>query len=255
MRTTRVLAVIFGGLTLQTAGCAEEGDLLPEDLEARELPILAEVEIARGHTIYFFAGEEEGVPLTAQMSEVAPSGAPSVMAAVEERSATTLEVFLAVSPDGTQPPDELVASHALEVEASGRDSDEVKPFVLPDVENRTRSSDCDTYSAFVDWWLYDLGNTNDGYHYASGTSWLTTGPWYSYSELGGCNKNGSSKDFSAGRFCDGWSFWIYGSAVPVSAGSMYHTTFNNYPDDCNYSVKVTYPGGATGNARLIIDPD
>jgi hypothetical protein len=249
------MGLILSGLILQVAGCAEESDFIPADgeTEEREAPILAEVEIAEGHTIYFFGAGEEFAS-TVHMSEVAPSGAPSVMAAVEEHSATSLEVFLAVSP-GASPPAELVTSHPREVEMIGRDSDDVKPFALPDVESRTRSSDCDSYSAFIDWWD-DLGNTNEGYHYASGTYTLGTGGWHYEGYLGGCNKNGSTKNFTRGIHCDGSIFWSFDTAVPVSAGSMYYPTpYNNYPSDCEYAVKIIYPGGATGNGRLIVDVD
>lgn len=134
-----------GALSIAAAGCdpdAEDlGDgidveaLEDEDAEVRfvEYEVIAELVTEDGSTLVFTReplseGSEEYLVGTRMTG---PVGGIDYGTLILEQELTPLEVFLAFAPEGAEPPEELQVIHHAIVSAKPRETDELRPLMVP----------------------------------------------------------------------------------------------------------------------------
>lgn len=151
-----VYAVAAGlALTLGT-GCVlgdqEDFAAFEPEVVAAHVDVMSQFELADGVEMTFSAeyetAERTGEPVLS-ITVVGPANAHPYLADFRSRAATSLEVFLAVAPAGTEVPAEIQAAHEREAAFLAR-SAEVRGFDLDPVYKPTvDSASCNSYSAFT----------------------------------------------------------------------------------------------------------
>jgi hypothetical protein len=171
----RALISGLAGAMLALTGCAADLDTgdAPAEREMVEYSpdIIAQIKTDSGVQLTFTAeyesGDGSGDPVVA-ITELVPASAPSYLDYLREQQATSLESFLALSPEGTEAPARLRAAHEREAIELGR-SAEVREVSLASVTMSATydSATCDSYAAFtnsVSSWIAELTGSSTNHH-------------------------------------------------------------------------------------------
>lgn len=223
--SSALLTMTAAALCLTATGCAAQdsdvaaGDLEPEAISTGEARVVASVDVGYGQVDFIESTDPDGAK-SISMSETSPNTFKETpLDAMQPTFHTHLEIFEAVAPDAPVP-QELVAAHALEALALGRETDEIVPARF-DKDMPIEKSDA-TCRAYV---FADVPDTSDGCwsydwihkyskNYTSGDATLYLNNSSSYSTtanvtLGICNESTSSITATISSDCvgdvGGWS--------------------------------------------------
>ncbi|HWO24089.1 MAG TPA: hypothetical protein VNO30_35345 [Kofleriaceae bacterium] len=241
---TRALVSGMAAAVLGLAGCAAEpepGDTTggAEIIEhsPQSIELIGEFETADGARLTFTAeyerGDGSGDPVVA-ITELAPASAPSSLERLRRGGATSLEVFLALAPEGAEAPALLRDAHAREAALLGR-SAEVRALALGAATTLAPfdSPTCDSYAAFltsVSTWVAEQTSLSTGYHtltFEDGGNVVASM----------CNYDNNLFDSKRAQFC--FEVTVQGSEF----GLLYCGSEISVPD--GYRVNETWLGATT----------
>ena len=156
---------LVSSLSACGAGSAPSGEDGTEAVVEVKVNELATVSVGDAEITFLQTEGESDISIEEQASIYAKQ---TPMQQLWNRGLTSLELFLSLAPDQV-PPEALAAAHVREVEALGRDSDDIVPVVLdvaPTLEKSVTPAQCDVM------WQKPYHSNNYDY-----------GPWVSKASL------------------------------------------------------------------------